>query len=381
MRSSPTPAPAVGRTVEGLQRDGRDAAGADRVPSGPHPTATSGIAVGDGVAAGRQREEVATMPATHPAYARFERVLKDVGRRHTLDPDNLDEYLRMFARVGGQGASILEVGSGTGLTCILFALLGAREVVGLELLPGEVALAEQFKAEIDPDLPVSFVVGDAAQPLPFPDGRFDAVLLVEVASHVVPTDLRTFFAEMLRVLRPGGTLYLADGNNARSPVTRLKNHRIWERFERGPATAPGETVFSHVVTVPYVEARRAIALAAEPGLSEAEATAIAERTFRYREAEVVAAARAYRATGALPDSPYRRGVCPIEPRSGSYIEELLDPFHIRRLLRQLGCDRVAITARRRLPLGQLWDALPRLTMRLSNGFLIVARKGHDGSAG
>lgn len=50
------------------------------------------------------------------------------------------------------------------------------------------------------------VFGDACH-LPFPDSTFDAVLLLEVLEHI-PSDTLVL-KEILRVLRPGGTLYLS----------------------------------------------------------------------------------------------------------------------------------------------------------------------------
>src|SRR5262249_52827527 len=54
---------------------------------------------------------------------------------------------------------------------------------------------------------VSFAHGDA-QALPFPDGTFDLVTNIE-SSHSYPQVAR-FFAEALRVLRPGGTFCYTD---------------------------------------------------------------------------------------------------------------------------------------------------------------------------
>ena len=54
---------------------------------------------------------------------------------------------------------------------------------------------------------LDFRAGDAEN-LPFADGSFDAVLNVE-SSHCYP-DITKFFAEVARVLRPGGYLLMAD---------------------------------------------------------------------------------------------------------------------------------------------------------------------------
>ena len=87
----------------------------------------------------------------------------------TLDADTLNEFRGVFEEICGRGRKILEIGSGNGFTCVLFGLLGAKEVQGIEVVPEAVAVAEEVKRTVDPDLPVFFRRGDAAQPLPFPD--------------------------------------------------------------------------------------------------------------------------------------------------------------------------------------------------------------------
>ena len=292
----------------------------------------------------------------------------------TLDAATVGTFEGIFAELQGRGKAILEVGSGHGFTCVLFALLGAREVHGIDVVPSAVHVAEEVKRRVDPDLPVVFRLADAARGLPYDDAAFDVLLLVEVLSHVVMPELGAFLRELVRVLRPGGLLYLSDGNNARSWWRRRQNYRIWERFDQGPPTQGDETVYCHRVGTPYVAMRRAIALKAVASLSEAEGERIAARTFGFTEAEVGDAARRYAQSGEWPDSPFRRRVCPIEPVQRVYIEQLIDPLEVRRHLNGAGCEEVYCGPRRRLPLQPLWTGLPWLTFLVTNGFKIIARK-------
>ncbi len=241
-------------------------------------------------------------------------------------------------------------------------------------MPSAVDVAEEVKRRLDPDLPVFFRLGDAAQSLPYESQQFDVVLLIEVLSHVIFSDMPTFVREMVRVLRPGGFLYISDGNNARSWKRRWENYRIWERFDQGPSTRAGETVSGHIVNVPYVVTRRSIALQTVPTLSPEEAEMIAARTFRFNAEEVRNAARHYATTGELPDSPFLRGVCPIDPLNRMYIEQLIDPLEVRDVLRSAGCRAVYCGPRRRLLLQRVWLALPWLAFLFTNGFRLVVVK-------
>ncbi|NEX95174.1 class I SAM-dependent methyltransferase [Caulobacter sp. 17J65-9] len=89
---------------------------------------------------------------------------------------------------------------------------GGRSGLAAMLYPD----AEVFTVDIDPELAgqsladTVFVCGDARR-LPFPDGFFDAVTLLDVLEHV-PEDDRAA-AEALRVVRPGGAILVSTPNH------------------------------------------------------------------------------------------------------------------------------------------------------------------------
>ena len=102
---------------------------------------------------------------------------------------------------------VLDVGCGMGADVFdLAARVGtAGHVTGVDVSTSMIAEARR-RAE-GRNLPVTFEVGDA-QALRFADGAFDAVRTERMLMHVPDADRA--FAEMARVLRPGGRLAVFD---------------------------------------------------------------------------------------------------------------------------------------------------------------------------
>lgn len=98
------------------------------------------------------------------------------------------------------GQRVLDVACGTGPVAITAARLGAR-VTGLDLTPELLEHARENAriAEVD----VEWHEGDA-EALPFADATFDVV--VSQFGHMFAPRPEVAVAEMLRVLKPGGTL-------------------------------------------------------------------------------------------------------------------------------------------------------------------------------
>ena len=97
---------------------------------------------------------------------------------------------------------VLDLASGTGDVAFALANIGKpAEVVATDFVPEMLAVAEKKAAEHPPAVPVSFSVADA-QELPFEDASFD-VATVAFGVRNFPERERNF-AEVLRVLKPGG---------------------------------------------------------------------------------------------------------------------------------------------------------------------------------
>jgi MPBQ/MSBQ methyltransferase len=105
-----------------------------------------------------------------------------------------------------RGTTILDVGCGIGGSSRILAREYGFAVTGVTISPSQVRRAQELTS---PDLPVRFLVDDAMA-LSFPDASFDAVWSVEAGPHM--PDKAVFANELLRVLKPGGVLVVADWN-------------------------------------------------------------------------------------------------------------------------------------------------------------------------
>ena len=105
------------------------------------------------------------------------------------------------------GMFLLDVGSGIGGPARFFARQYGCSVVGVDLTPEYVAVAEALTRMVNLTYRVTFRVGSATE-LPFEDECFDAAALLHVGMKV--SDKDTLCAEAARVLKPGGVFAVYD---------------------------------------------------------------------------------------------------------------------------------------------------------------------------
>jgi arsenite methyltransferase len=107
------------------------------------------------------------------------------------------------------GERVLDIGAGPGLLVAEMAeVVGpSGRVTGLEISDSMLALGGRRCADPSIRDRVTFVKADAVT-LPFPDGTFDVAVSTQVYEYV--TDLKAAFAELHRVLRPGGRALIID---------------------------------------------------------------------------------------------------------------------------------------------------------------------------
>ena len=104
------------------------------------------------------------------------------------------------------GSKVLDVGCGIGGSARILARDYNLDVVGISISPAQIARATELTPQ---GLSCRFEVMDALD-LQMADHSFDAVWSVEAGPHM--PDKQRYADELLRVLKPGGSLAVADWN-------------------------------------------------------------------------------------------------------------------------------------------------------------------------
>ena len=161
----------------------------------------------------------------------FSRLVPHYDRMNRLMTAGRDGRWRRLAVEASQprGAVALDLGAGTGDLSAEFRRQGARRVTGLDVSAAMLVRAEQKYGPGG----IDWLQGDALR-LPFADGSFDVVASAFVMRNL--PDLAGSFAEMARVLRPGGRLV---GLDITHPPDTAWGKLLRFGFEQGVTRAAG----------------------------------------------------------------------------------------------------------------------------------------------
>jgi ubiquinone/menaquinone biosynthesis C-methylase UbiE len=130
----------------------------------------------------------------------------------------LADWVRRFVEPRGDERA-LDAGTGTGAVAFALAPL-VREVVGVDLVP---ELLAEARSRAGPFPNVEFVEGDITG-LSFEPASFDLVGTVSTIHHIQRPEL--VVAELARVARPGGTIFVADQIAPVDPLAALELNRF-----------------------------------------------------------------------------------------------------------------------------------------------------------
>lgn len=135
------------------------------------------------------------------------------------------DFVHEMVRWGGLDklpakTTLLDVGCGIGGSSRILAQDYDFDVTGVTISPQQVLRAQELTPE---GVEAKFAVDDAMA-LSFPDASFDVVWSVEAGPHM--PDKAVFARELLRVLKPGGILVVADWNQRDDRTIPLN---FWEK--------------------------------------------------------------------------------------------------------------------------------------------------------
>jgi len=156
-----------------------------------------------------------------------------VNRIITLGQDRRWRRLAAVACLAEKPRRVLDLGCGTGDLTINIARLAEKnpEIVGLDYSLPMLARAREKAARAGVSDRVNFIHGDASQ-LPFPDGHFDAVGISFAFRNLTyknPLGV-PHFAEVWRVLRPGGRYVIVESSQPGNRIMRALFHLYLRAF-------------------------------------------------------------------------------------------------------------------------------------------------------
>ncbi len=169
-----------------------------------------------------------------PSYVRgmFGRIARVYDLMNRVMTAGLDRHWRDFAarKVAlGPGQTALDIGTGTGDLAFAVARLGAPDsrVIGVDFTTEMLDIARRKAERNGLAGRVTFQTGDGAH-LDFADATFDACCSAFVVRNMA--DLHAGFAEMLRVVKPGGRVVCLEISHPHNPVFAAAFHLYFDRL-------------------------------------------------------------------------------------------------------------------------------------------------------
>jgi SAM-dependent methyltransferase len=178
------------------------------------------VPTGDGAHAGRVAQHYSRPGLAETVLARAEQALRQAGRDPSaLTPRDLAPFDQLHARgplatmeLAGRagihdGMHVLDVGGGMGGSARMLASETGCRVTVLDLTEDFTRAGEALTERLGLGHLVTHRTGNALD-MPFGDGSFDVAWTQHAVMNIV--DRRTLYAEMHRVVLPGGRLALHD---------------------------------------------------------------------------------------------------------------------------------------------------------------------------
>jgi len=208
-------------------------------------------------------------------------------------------------------------------------LYGSKEVIGYDLNVEKINLFKKLLLCLNSEIKnVKPVLGDSSK-IEYPGEYFDVIIANEIISHV--REIEETIREVYRVLKPGGSFLIRDGNNSLFPLGKIKRRRFWKRIEQGPVDP--SWFRSTDVPLPYIEIRRKMINEKFPQIGLEKIDFLSKETTGMFGEEIFEAVKEFEKYGKIvnkPIFPYRN------PMTGEYPEKEINPFRLGGLLKKMG---------------------------------------------
>ncbi len=135
-------------------------------------------------------------------------------------------------QAGALAGPVLDVGTGTGITARALAGRGL-EVVGVDMCADDLQMAGALTEDADIAGRIRYLVSDAAR-LPVPDGHFGSAVAVDFLHHLDVGE--PVLRELVRVVKPGGLIVLADFTAAGFEMVSIVHAADGRVHPEGPVT-------------------------------------------------------------------------------------------------------------------------------------------------
>jgi ubiquinone/menaquinone biosynthesis C-methylase UbiE len=143
---------------------------------------------------------------------------EDIGKNSWLTADEQDRFLSWFDL--SPGKTLLDVTCGAGGPALCIAAKTGTSIIGIDVHEQALATGNAAAEQRGFSQAAEFRVVDAAQPLPFSDSTFDAIMCIDAINHLL--DRPRVISEWVRLLKPKGRLLFTDSLIVNGPLTNAE---------------------------------------------------------------------------------------------------------------------------------------------------------------
>jgi SAM-dependent methyltransferase len=248
------------------------------------------------------------------------RVASKEGIQYELNVDS-----DVFNHLDMKNKRVLEIGCGFGLRLIVFALLGAKKCVGIDISPEMIGDLEKLSGRFAVD--VEAICGDFLE-YNFAEENFDIVIVNETISHV--RDTPRLLRKTKKIVTLGGRVWIKDCNNGLFLPKKIEVWRKWKKVEHGPKTGVSGR---EVDRLSFFDARVSIIHHHDSSLDEHTVRRLAKKTQGMFGEDLITAVEEYKKEKKISKKPsfrYRN------PYTGEYPELCFNPRALVKELAELG---------------------------------------------